>query len=147
MAASNSGASRVEPCSGRAVILRAPSAWPLPPMAISSPAGGPDGRRLASGSNDHTTRLWEAQEGRTRLVLSGHSGVVEGLAFTSDSGSLLSGSEDGTLRLWDVQRGEPLRVLQGYTAALYDLDWRPDGTAIASAGFERLVSLWPGEGL
>src|SRR5258708_181462 len=40
MAASSSGASRVEPCSGRAVILRAPSAWPLPPMAISSPAEG-----------------------------------------------------------------------------------------------------------
>src|SRR5439155_14424777 len=90
---------------------------------VNCVAWSPEGATLASGSNDRTIRLWEAQEGRTRLVFSGHSGVVEGLAFTPDGGSLLSGSEDGTMLLWEVERGLCVRVIQGYAPTLYDLDW------------------------
>ncbi|MFL5590873.1 MAG: WD40 repeat domain-containing protein, partial [Ktedonobacteraceae bacterium] len=104
--------------------------------------GNPDGGTLASGSFDHTIRLWDGKAGTSRVVLQGHSAVVTGLAFTPDSRHLLSGSGDGTLRLWDVERGESLRVMQGYTASLLDLDWSPDGSRLASAGADTLVTLW-----
>ena len=78
---------------------------------------------------DHTIRLWDVEQGNSRMVLHGHAADVYSLAFTPDSRSLLSGSEDGTLRLWEVERGQCVRVLQGYDACLYDLDWSPDGTA------------------
>jgi WD40 repeat protein len=77
-----------------------------------------------------------------RAVLQGHSGIVYGLAFTSDSRRLLSGSDDGTLRLWDVESTQCTRVLKGYADSLYDLAWSPDGTKLASAGAQSVVSIW-----
>src|SRR5260221_6684388 len=66
---------------------------------VNCVAWSPEGATLASGSNDRTIRLWEAQEGRTRLVLSGHSGLVEGLAVSPDAGCPLSWSAGGSLVL------------------------------------------------
>ena len=56
---------------------------------VQALAWSADGGTLASGSFDHTIRLWDGQEGNSRLVLQGHSAVVNGLAFTPDSRSLL----------------------------------------------------------
>src|SRR6266567_3014160 len=150
------------PCRTCRILARSPR-WPGARMGGSSPVatsrapfgcgrshltGEPPASRssLDSGSNDRTIRLWEAQEGRTRLVFSGHSGVVEGLAFTPDGGSLLSGSEDGTMLLWEVERGLCVRALQGYAPTLYDLDWSPDGKELASVGSDTEVCLWEVEG-
>jgi WD40 repeat protein len=57
-------------------------------IRVQTLAFSPDGRILASGSYDHTIRLWDVQEDRSRGVLQGHSAVVNDLAFTSDNYNL-----------------------------------------------------------
>jgi WD40 repeat protein len=59
----------------------------------------PDGR-LASGSLDHTIRLWNLASGVCETKLEGHTGSVSALAVLAN-GWLASGSGDETIRLWN----------------------------------------------
>jgi|SRR5271166_4439586 len=63
----------------------------------------PDGRRVAAVDGKNNLRLWDVQTGR-RIAspLKGHSGEVNGLAFSRDGRRLASTGDDKTVRLWDA---------------------------------------------
>ena len=73
---------------------------------IVSLAVSPDGTRLASGSWDHTVRIWSLADG-AQQVLEGHAQNVNGVAFMPDGRSLVSVGYDRELRIWPLPGGTP----------------------------------------
>jgi WD40 repeat protein len=71
---------------------------------VNSLAFGPDGRRLVSGSDDKTVRVWDTSWQPMR----GHEDSVGNAEFSRDGRRITSGSKDNTMRMWDTATGRPI---------------------------------------
>jgi WD40 repeat protein len=96
--------------------------------------------RLASGSFDHTIRLWDPVSGACAAVFEGHQSWTKALAVLGD-GRLASGSFDNTIRLWDPASGACERVFKGHQGPVWALAVLGDGR-LASGSRDNTIRLW-----
>ena len=95
---------------------------------------------VALDSSDIVTL--DAITGSQTAVLSGHTNIVQSLAFSSDGTFLVSGSDDHTLKLWDVQTGGVIKTFRGHTHFVMSVSISSDCTMIASGSFDKAMRLW-----
>lgn len=115
---------------------------------VRSTAYSPDATTLAVGDAEGTIGLWDVTDPtrpRTTPSLRGHTGSVEGLAFSADSRVLASAGKDGpgeqdTVRLWNVLDGVRSAAVAVLPGTLGGLAFAP-GPVLAAGSPWKLYDL------
>jgi WD40 repeat protein len=95
--------------------------------AVNHLAFAPDGRTLAAVGDapEAEVRLWDLDTGE-ETTWEGHTGHVQGLAFSPVGSLVATGGADGTVRLWDRHAGP---------AGVRTIGPGPFGGAVRAVGF------------
>lgn len=116
---------------------------------VHSLAPSPDGRHVASGTQDGVIRLWDLSCGSIVQTIAGHDGAVLALAFSPNGEILASGGEDGRIRLWTPEGGTLLSDLSGHfddlfhcPARVMSLAFSRDGKRLVSTGDNECAMIW-----
>jgi WD40 repeat protein len=113
---------------------------------VKAVAFSPDGRRIVSGGQDGTVRLWDSNGKAIGSPFKGHQGDVAAVAFSPDGQRIISAGEDGTVRLWN-SKGKAIGFpWQGHEGYVYSVAFSPDGQRVISAGEDGTMRLWDSEG-
>ena len=140
-------------CSRRRTTKRLASGTPPTAKSFASSAAisqavlcarfSADNRRVITGSDDTTARLWNAATGEPLdITLSGHTASVTSVAFTPDGERALTGSKDITAKLWDPATGKEILTLTGHTEEITTVAVSPDGGSLLTGSRDGTAIVW-----
>ncbi|MEG4318351.1 MULTISPECIES: AAA-like domain-containing protein [unclassified Microcoleus] len=113
---------------------------------VRSVVFSPDGKILASASEDDTIKLWNP-DGTLLRTLTGHGDNIWTVSFSPDGKTIASASDDATIKIWNLANGTEIRTLTGHKGWVRAVCFAPDGLTIASSGSDGTVKLWnPADG-
>jgi len=111
---------------------------------VNSVSFSPDGKTIASGSQDGTIELWSI-DGRLLKTLKGHEYRVWSVSFSPDGKTIASGGSDGTIELWSID-GRLMKTLKGHeNSDVTSVSFSPDGKVIAVSQ-DDTIKLWSIDG-
>ncbi len=109
---------------------------------VTCVAWHPNSRYLASGSFDHTARMWDTKTNRQIFAFTRHTDQIWALAWSPDSRLIATGGKDKTVKIWDSSQDAAKSDYSAHSDAVSGVAWSPDSVLIASASYDMTVRVW-----
>ena len=112
--------------------------------AVNSASFSPDGKRIASGSDDETVMIWDAETGEiVSGPFRGHEEGVKSISFSPDGTRVALGSGDGAVVILDSESGEIVTgPMKGHREGVYSVAYSRDGKHVVSGSHDDTVIIW-----
>lgn len=113
---------------------------------VRTAAWSPDGKRIASGSDDKTVRVWNVDGSGEPIVYRGHTQFIFSIAWSPDGHRIASASSDHTVHVWNADgTGEPV-VFRGHRGPVGLVAWHPDGKRLFTGSADKTMGMWNVDG-
>jgi WD40 repeat protein len=104
-----------------------------------------DGRRIASGDDEGTTRVWDVDSGKTILVIETGFTQVIAVIYSPDTTMIATGGINGKeeyLKIWNAKTGKLVANLEEHTWTVLCLAWTADGEKLISGSDDNSIRTW-----
>ena len=110
---------------------------------VMSVAFSPNMQYLASGSDDHTVRIWDAATRQSQAFPLRCTGWVFTVAFSPDSRLLAAGDSSGRIYLWHANTGQSVyEPFQANDGMIRSITFTPSGAHIVAGGDDKTICVW-----
>ncbi|MEG4486364.1 WD40 repeat domain-containing protein [Microcoleus sp. D2_18a_B4] len=109
---------------------------------VNAVSFSPNGKLLATSSDDKTVKLWDTTTGKQINTLTGHTNRVLAVSFSPNGKLLATSSDDKTVKLWNTTTGKQIKTLTGHTNRVLAVSFSPDGKRLATGSADNTVKLW-----
>jgi WD40 repeat protein len=121
--------------------------WSIRASPVGMVIPSPDGRRVAIaydiGDDRGWAEIWDVENNKRLLSLSGHKAGVWGLAYSPDGKRIATGDNAGIVKVWDAETGKELLTLEhSLGSKIRALTFSPDGKYLASGSQNGLGKVW-----
>ena len=113
---------------------------PLAP--VMSIARSPDGRHVASSSDNGKIYIWDVEQGRLVSSFGEQSYMVNQVAFLPDGKRLLAATDNNLVTLWDIDHEQVLGSLSESLEGIKTVAVSADGQFTATGSSDHKVLLW-----
>ncbi|MDY7022069.1 MAG: serine/threonine-protein kinase [Cyanobacteriota bacterium] len=101
----------------------------------------PDGRKLVSGSDDQTVKVWEVNTGNLLQSFDGDLSAITSVGVSPDGEEIAAGTFYWRILEWNVETTELFLPLE-HQDIVWSVMFSPDERTIASGSSDRTVKVW-----
>ncbi|KAG1799936.1 uncharacterized protein HD556DRAFT_1525177 [Suillus plorans] len=111
--------------------------------AVRAVAVFPDKRRMITGSDDNTLRLWDLETGVVLKKMEGHGSAVWTLTRSQNGKIIASADWKGEVIAWHGETGESItQPIKAHSNQITSVDFAPDGMVLATGSWDYTVKFW-----
>jgi len=110
--------------------------------SVNALTWSPDGKLIASASDDTFVQVFDASSGQRKLIYTGHSKEVTAVSWSPNGKFIASGSQDGTVQVWDATDGRKIFTYTRHTDRVNGVSWSRDSRQIVSGSEDKTVQVW-----
>jgi eukaryotic-like serine/threonine-protein kinase len=114
--------------------------------SVNALTWSPDGKLIASASDDTYVQVFDAISGKRKLIYTGHSKEVTAVSWSPNGKFIASGGQDGTVQVWDATNGSRIFTYKGHTDRVNGVSWSSDSQQIVSGSEDKTVQVWNAAG-
>ena len=110
---------------------------------VQSIAISPDGKTIASASDDGTVKLWELEGSNPNPIreIKDQGGWVKAVVFLSNR-QIVTAGQDKNIKIIDIESGKVVKTLSGHTNLINSVAIAPNSDLLASGSNDNTVNLW-----